>query len=299
MSQARSVEATFGVRQYRLTLTKAGGGSGTVTSSPSGISCGPNCSQDTYDYNAGTEVTLSADPSSGSNFGGWSGGGCSGNGTCTVTMSQARTVTATFNLGQYRLTVRKAGNGSGYVTSTPAGISCGPNCLQDTYDYDAGTEVTLAADPTGGASFGGWSGGGCSGTGTCTVTMSQARTVTASFNYPEAPVISNISHQYLGPFDYCVFSGGEYLPGYRYYIRFDYTDTDGDVTADAEAYATTTTSNSYNFYLGTSFVSQSGDGFSGTLRLDYCNLVSSVTVDVTLTDGSGRTSNTLSRHLSP
>ena len=47
-------------------------------------------------YPNGTIVTLSAAPASGSTFADWSGGGCSGNGTCIVTMSNAVTVTATF-----------------------------------------------------------------------------------------------------------------------------------------------------------------------------------------------------------
>ena len=78
-----------------LTVTKAGTGTGTVTSSPSGINCGSTCSS-AFAYNA--SVTLTAAPTSPSTFGGWSGGGCSGTGTCTVTMSAAKTVTATFNL---------------------------------------------------------------------------------------------------------------------------------------------------------------------------------------------------------
>lgn len=77
-----------------LSLTRAGSGSGTVTSSPSGISCGSDCTQT---YAAGTRVTLTASAASGSRFTGWSGGGCSGTGTCSVTVSGAVSVTATFN----------------------------------------------------------------------------------------------------------------------------------------------------------------------------------------------------------
>jgi hypothetical protein len=76
-----------------LTVTKAGTGGGTVTSSPGGINCGSTCSAN-FDYNTG--VTLSVSPGSSSTFTGWSGEGCSGTGTCQVTMSQARAVTATF-----------------------------------------------------------------------------------------------------------------------------------------------------------------------------------------------------------
>jgi PASTA domain/Divergent InlB B-repeat domain len=78
---------------FTLTVAKSGPGSGTVTSSPAGIDCGATCS---HAYTQGTEVTLSAAADSGSMFDGWSGGGCSGVGTCTVTMNSDTTVTASF-----------------------------------------------------------------------------------------------------------------------------------------------------------------------------------------------------------
>ena len=80
-------------QQYTLTVRKAGSGSGTVTSSPSGIDCGSDC---TETYNAGTIVTLTAVAASGSIFEGWSGGGCSGAGTCPVAIDTSKTVTAAF-----------------------------------------------------------------------------------------------------------------------------------------------------------------------------------------------------------
>src|SRR2546425_1791117 len=76
---------------FPLTVTKTGTGAGTVTSSPPGISCGADCSE-SY---AGATVTLTAAPSAGSSFAGWSGA-CTGTSTCTVTMTAARSVTATF-----------------------------------------------------------------------------------------------------------------------------------------------------------------------------------------------------------
>jgi uncharacterized delta-60 repeat protein len=75
-----------------LSVTKTGGGLGTVTSSPAGIDCGPICSAG---FAQGTHVTLTASPTSPSTFAGWSGA-CSGIGTCTVTLSSAQNVTATF-----------------------------------------------------------------------------------------------------------------------------------------------------------------------------------------------------------
>ena len=175
MDQARSVTATFTKNTFMLDVTKAGNGGGTVTSTPAGIDCGPTC---TASFDDGTQVTLSATPNANSSFMGWSGAGCSGTGDCVVTMDQARSVTATFTKNTFMLDVTKAGNGGGTVTSTPAGIDCGPTC---TASFDDGTQVTLSATPNANSSFMGWSGAGCSGTGDCVVTMDQARSVTATF----------------------------------------------------------------------------------------------------------------------
>jgi hypothetical protein len=79
---------------FSLTVAKAGTGTGTVTSAPSGINCGSSCS---LDFTSGTNVTLTATPSTGSSFAGWSGA-CSGGSTCQVTMNQAQSAIATFAL---------------------------------------------------------------------------------------------------------------------------------------------------------------------------------------------------------
>ena len=159
---------------HALTVAKAGTGSGTVTSDPAGISCGATCVVDLTD---GTPVTLTAVATAGSSFTGWTGA-CSGSSTCAVTMSAARSVTATFTLLPMQLTVAKAGTGSGSVTSNPAGISCGVTCGAD---FTNGASVTLTAVAAAGSSFSGWT-GACSGSAaTCTVTMSAARSVTATF----------------------------------------------------------------------------------------------------------------------
>jgi hypothetical protein len=186
MSAAKEVTAEFKLKatpKFTLKVKKEGTGTGTVTSSPAGINCGATCSAE---FDEGTEVTLSAAASAGSEFSGWSGGGCTGVGTCKVTMSAAKEVTATFDLeppSEFALTVVPAGTGSGTVTSSPAGINCGVDCSEA---YAAGTEVTLAATPTSGSTFSGWS-GACTGAGACKVTMSQARSVTATFAKESPP----------------------------------------------------------------------------------------------------------------
>ena len=176
MTAAKSVTATFTLRTYLLTVSKAGTGAGTITSSPIGITCGIDCTQP-YNYN--TTVTLTATPAIGSVFTGWSGA-CTGTGSCVVAMTAAKSVTATFTLRTYLLTVSKAGTGSGTVTSSPIGITCGTDCSQS-YNYN--TTVTLTATRAVGSRFTGWS-GACTGTSTCVVAMTAAKSVTATFASP-------------------------------------------------------------------------------------------------------------------
>ena len=161
---------------YTVTVSKLGAGTGTVTSNPGGINCGNDCSES---YDQGTGVILSATAASDSTFGGWSGEGCSGTGSCSVIMDGNKSIIATFNQKpQYTLTVTKPGAGSGTVTSSPEGINCGDDCSET---YTEGQKVKLTAKANPNSTFAGWSGGGCSGTKTCMVTMDAAITVTADF----------------------------------------------------------------------------------------------------------------------
>jgi uncharacterized protein (TIGR03437 family) len=87
------VSSSAPAQQFTLTAATGGSGSGSVSPSPIGASCGANC----WSYAAGTVVTLTATPATGSTFAGWSSA-CSGTSvTCTVTMNGNQTVTATFN----------------------------------------------------------------------------------------------------------------------------------------------------------------------------------------------------------
>lgn len=178
MTADRAVTATFTLRQHQLTVTPTGAGVGTVTSVPTGINCGATCSAN---YDHGTSVTLSATPAPGSDFAGWTGEGCTGTGVCVVSITQARSVTARFDVAQHTLTVSRVGGGTGTVSSLSAGIDCGSTCSAD---YVHGTMVTLSATPDPGNTFVGWSGSGCTGNGACVVSMVSANSVTAVFGSP-------------------------------------------------------------------------------------------------------------------
>jgi len=169
---------------FALTVAMVGSGSGIVTSSPPGIDCGSSC---TTTYTSGTSVTLNATPASDSVFTGWSGA-CSGTAPCTVNLTANTSVTANFTLKTFVLTVSTAGNGSGTVTSSPAGVDCSPDCSKS---YSSGASILLTAAPSPGYQFDGWNGGGCSGTGTCTVNITADASVIATFNLaiPDPPTL--------------------------------------------------------------------------------------------------------------
>ena len=156
-----------------LTVSRAGFGSGVVTSVPAGIDCGNDC---TEDYPEGTPVTLAATPDAGATFAGWGGDADCADGQ--VTLDAARSCVATFDPpgGVHLLTVARAGSGSGTVTSVPAGIDCGNDCTES---YADDTQITLTATPAVGSVFDQWGGDADCADGV--VTLSADRACTATF----------------------------------------------------------------------------------------------------------------------
>ena len=163
-----------------LTVEKAGEGAGTVTSVPPGIDCGDTCEADFLGV-----ATLKAKPDDESELKGWTG--CDDvhptTNDCTVEMTEAKTVTATFSARTPRiLTVELEGDGTGTVTSDPAGIDCGDMCSAPFVS----TSVTLTATPDDGSELVVLR--GCDDVNfldnECTVLMTEAKTVTAIFNAP-------------------------------------------------------------------------------------------------------------------
>ena len=162
----------------RLSYTRTGSGKGTVNFSPAGTreSCSSSCS---IGYVPGTVVTLTARPIEGGKFSGWSGA-CSGTEPCSVTMSEARSVTASFDYDKVPLSYEQAGQGKGQVSFFDGVTrkSCDASCM---HSFDPGTEIFAFANPAKGSSFAGWS-GACDSSNYCAMEMSEARSLKATFD---------------------------------------------------------------------------------------------------------------------
>lgn len=172
------------VSNYTLAVGLSGTGSGAVAGS--GIDCGVTCTASLTD---GATATLTATAANGSSFTGW-GGACTGTGACVVNMTASTNVTASFSASassaNLSLGVARAGSGTGTVASNPPGIDCGTTC---TASFGANSNVTLTAPPAVGSAFAGWSGACTNTVGSCTVSMTAAQSVTATF----ASTINSVS----------------------------------------------------------------------------------------------------------
>ncbi len=90
--------ASDGLSGFPLTVTKTGNGN--VSSGDTHIYCGDICS---YSYSDGSQVMLSALPSSGFTFKGWTGCENVNTSFCSVTMTEATTVNAAFEVANVTL----------------------------------------------------------------------------------------------------------------------------------------------------------------------------------------------------
>ncbi|MCA1746806.1 MAG: InlB B-repeat-containing protein, partial [Bacteroidales bacterium] len=135
------------------------------------------------EYDEGTVVTLTADPSKGWEFTRWSGDASGTSRTIEVTMDDDKDITATFTevtevSEQYSLTVKTSGQGS--VIKDP-----------NKKEYDEGTVVTLTANPADGWEFTRWSGDASGTSRTIEVTMDDDKDITAIFTE-----VTEVSEQY-------------------------------------------------------------------------------------------------------
>ncbi len=182
MTGDKTVNAKF-TKAYDVSVTREGSGLGKVSSSPGGLLCLSNCSSTSAKFKELTNVTLTAAPSKHFVFTEWTGD-CTGSGTCSLpSLGADKSVGAKFTeVAKFDLTVTKKGGGQGTVKAKQAGINCGATCSSMAAAYYSGEVIELLVPTPGkGSTFGGWSGAGCSGTGTCLVTMSSAKEVEAEF----------------------------------------------------------------------------------------------------------------------
>jgi hypothetical protein len=205
MTEAKSVVAVFGgtskaiLSPTALTVSK-GESTGQGTVKATGLYCEADCTETTVLYQgtitepkpkAAKTVELSQTPVYGSEFTGWSGCDSEAEGKCIVTMSAAKEVTAEYTAKpNVALTLEKAGTGTGTVSSKPKGVKCAVTCTTQEMAVPSGEAVILTAKAATGMTFTGWSGGGCSGTGTCTTSPTEATTVTATFSGTPKPILS-------------------------------------------------------------------------------------------------------------
>jgi Divergent InlB B-repeat domain len=154
-------------------------GTGTVASTPAGISCPGTC---TASFAAGTSLTLSASAGTGSAFSSWAGACPTGGATCTIALSSDSAATATFantTPSPTRLLTVSV-QGAGTVSSTPAGISCSGTGGTCSAAFPTSAAVALNAAPGSGAAFSGWS-GSCTAAYDCKVVLANDGAVGAAF----------------------------------------------------------------------------------------------------------------------
>jgi len=188
LTEASSVDVRFDLVVRTLKIAYAGAGEGEVA-----VECElefEECPElDEGAYPKGAEITLTGMPESGSEFLGFLNGtgsatGCVGTSPCAFTLQADSTVSARFGLPALPLTVSVQGGGAGTVLSSPAGISCGALCSAE---FEEGTEIVLTATPASGSAFAGFE-GACTGTDTCSFTLTDEAEVSAVFEPLPTPV---------------------------------------------------------------------------------------------------------------
>lgn len=142
ISSSRSDSTTITTLSvYTLSLGFSGDGIGSVTSDVGGISCGSTCSAN---FEEDTVVTLTATAEQGYVFYGWSGSGCSGTGTCAITMTEAKSVTAQFTKDTHKLYLTYPTGGT-VITDTANGVDCGDDSYVCEYTISSLNSINLTA----------------------------------------------------------------------------------------------------------------------------------------------------------
>jgi len=122
----------------------------------------------TYIYDFGTEVIITAIPDSDVRFNGWSGDASGISNPVTITLDSDKSVTANFDIQQYKLTIAA---GEGGTTEPKPG----------TYTIATGTEIAITALPESGYRFSGWSDDISGLANPVTIILDSNKTVMANF----------------------------------------------------------------------------------------------------------------------
>lgn len=138
----------------------------TISSNGSGIT---NPSAGTYTFNDGKSVTITATPTSGWKFDGWSGDASGDKSPLVIEMDEDKNIIALFSRIQYGLTMSTNGEGN---TIPPVGVNT----------YYAGDLVNITATPAKYWKFDGWSGDSAGADATTNVQMNANKSVTANFS---------------------------------------------------------------------------------------------------------------------
>lgn len=186
MNSAKNVTAIFVPVGFTLNINSSGASGVQIGSSPATYAGTTNYSM--AGIARGTGITLIAPATSGNaSFNRWSGCDTAQGLICTVTMNAAKSVTATYAITPYTLSVTSS-DGSGTITSADGRINCGAICSAS---FNNGTSVTLTATSANNYLFDGWNGCDTStntgnSSGSCTVNIDSVRTVQPLFHYAAA-----------------------------------------------------------------------------------------------------------------
>jgi hypothetical protein len=180
---ARSVTAYFARATFPLTVVSTGSGKGTIGAEGTALTCNQaTCTAAVANTTPPSTVVLTAVPAPDSVFRGWSGCRSVRGTACTVTMSNRKTVHAAFVPASYPLVVTTKGLGRGSVRAEGAVLSCsGTTCTASVGNTTPPSTVVLTAKPEESSTVVEWSGCRTTSGTSCTVTMSNARSVGVEF----------------------------------------------------------------------------------------------------------------------
>jgi hypothetical protein len=192
MARARTVTASF-YDEQPVTVNLVGVGTGRAGSAGGGIACvralGQTTGKCAESLPWGTVATVTAIPDANSSFAGWSGCEVVNGNTCTVTIGGPLVLTATFARAKVPMALVTSGAGAGtmQVNGQPVCVmAAGAPSQTCMLQVDVGSSLTVTNVAAAGSISGGLT-GDCSGTTSCTFTVTGASTVRGRFDMVQAP----------------------------------------------------------------------------------------------------------------